>query len=324
MRFPKNRAPLLTLPVAAERKKELQLFEKHAKIRFRRPELLNLAFSHRSFANETSEEIGNNEKLEFLGDSVLGLVVAEYLFLQFPDRQEGDLAKIKSFVVSEDSLAGIARALKVDNFILIGKGEEHSGGRSKKALLADCMEGIFGAYFLDQGFKASQKFILRLLIPEINKVVEDRHQKDYKTLLQEYVQKTFRTYPRYTLQKRTGPDHDKTFWMEVRIADKTYGPGKGKNKKAAEQNAAGIAYEALTGESPEAAPEDSSESSRGRANGNTGSDQDSSRRGGGRRRSGSKNAESTANAKSGRKKGPKTNSGNGTKPDSRAKPDSSD
>ena len=249
MRFNRIRAPLHALPVEPERKKELQLFEKHAKIRFRRPELLNLAFSHRSFANETAEEIGNNEKLEFLGDSVLGLVVAEYLFLRFPEKAEGDLAKIKSFVVSEDSLAGIARALKVDNFILIGKGEEHSGGRSKKALLADCMEGIFGAYFLDQGFKASQKFILRLLVPEIEKVIEDRHRKDYKTLLQELVQKNFKTYPRYTLVKRTGPDHDKTFWMEVKIGDKTYGPGHGKNKKEAEQNAAGVAYEAIVTES---------------------------------------------------------------------------
>ena len=316
MRFPKNRAPLLTLPVAPERKKELQLFEKHAKIRFRRPELLNLAFSHRSFANETSEEIGNNEKLEFLGDSVLGLVVAEYLFLQFPDRQEGDLAKIKSFVVSEDSLAGIARALKVDNFILIGKGEENSGGRSKKALLADCMEGIFGAYFLDQGFKASQKFILRLLVPEIDKVVEDRHQKDYKTLLQEYVQKTFRTYPRYSLQKRTGPDHDKTFWMEVRIGDKTYGPGKGKNKKAAEQSAAGIAYEALTGESPDDSSEESRQSDHGNEKSRNAPDKDSARRPGGQRRSKGKNAEGTAKPKSEQKKGTQSNNRSRAKRDS--------
>lgn len=280
MRFPKNRASILALPVEPDRKKELQLFEKHAKIRFRRPELLNLAFSHRSFANETSEEVGNNEKLEFLGDSVLGLVVAEYLFLEFPDKAEGDLAKIKSFVVSEDSLAGIARSLKVDNFILIGKGEEHSGGRSKKALLADCMEGIFGAYFIDQGFKASQKFILRLLIPEIDKVVEDRHQKDYKTLLQELVQKNFRTYPRYNLIKRTGPDHDKTFWMEVKIGDRTYGPGKGKNKKTAEQSAAGIAYEAISEKvsDPEQSPARPDRGEKNADSTKNGSDQARSRR----------------------------------------------
>lgn len=254
MRFQKHRA-LRTPPVEADRRKELQLFEKHASIKFKKQELLNLAFSHRSFANENALDIGNNEKLEFLGDSVLGLVVAEYLFLQFPEKLEGDLARIKSFVVSEDSLADIARDLRVDNYILIGKGEEYSGGRTKKALLADCLEAIIGAYFIDSGWKASQRFILRMLVPEIDKVVENRHRKDYKTLLQELVQKRFRSYPKYNLQKRTGPDHDKTFWMDVRIGEQTYGPGKGKNKKEAEQAAAALAYEALEpSESAESRP----------------------------------------------------------------------
>ncbi len=248
MLFLKNANLLRFLPITSERKKELQLFEKHAGIRFRRLDLLNLAFSHRSFANENPANVGNNERLEFLGDSVLGLVVAEYLFTELPDRPEGDLAKIKSFVVSEESLAEIARKLKVDNFILIGKGEEYSGGRTKKALLADCLEGIIGAYFLDSGFKDARKFVQRYLAPEINKVLEDRHRKDYKTLLQELVQKRFKTYPRYELVKRTGPDHNKTFWMEVRINDRTYGPGSGKNKKEAEQNAARTAYLAIAKE----------------------------------------------------------------------------
>lgn len=206
---------------------------------------MNLAFSHRSFANETSDEIGNNEKLEFLGDSVLGLVVAEYLFLTFPEKVEGDLAKIKSFVVSEDSLASIARQLRVDNFILIGKGEEYSGGRGKKAILADALEAVIGAYFLDSGFAKSRKFILRYLVPEIDKVVANRHRKDYKTLLQELVQKRFKSYPKYSLVKRTGPDHDKTFWIQVAVDSETFGPGKGKNKKEAEQSAARIAYDKL-------------------------------------------------------------------------------
>lgn len=229
----------------AERRRELKLFEKTTGIRFRREELLNLAFSHRSFAHENPGNIGNNERLEFLGDSVLGLVVSEYLFTAFPGKSEGDLAKIKSFVVSEDSLAGIARILKVDNFILIGKGEEFSGGRSKKAILADCLEAIIGAYFLDSGFKKCRAFILKFIVPEITKVLENKHRQDFKTLLQEYVQKTFKTYPRYLLVQKSGPDHDKTFWMEVHIRDKVYGPGQGKNKKEAEQNAAGIAYSKL-------------------------------------------------------------------------------
>ncbi len=238
--------PALKTPsVDPERKKELQLFEKHAGIRFRKLDFLNLAFSHRSFSNENSSDIDNNEKLEFLGDSVLGMVVSDYLFRIMADKPEGDLARIKSFVVSEDSLAGIAKNIKVDNFILIGKGEEYSGGRSKKAILADCMEAIIGAYYLDSGFKSVQNFILKYLIPEINKVIENKHRKDYKTLLQEYVQKNYKSYPRYNLVKKTGPDHDRTFWIEVKVKGTAYGPGKGKNKKEAEQQAAGIAYKTL-------------------------------------------------------------------------------
>ena len=243
------KVPALKTPsVDAERKKELQLFEKHAGIRFRKSEVLNLAFSHRSYSNEIPSNIDNNEKLEFLGDSVLGIVVSDYLFRIMPERPEGELARIKSFVVSEDSLAGIAKAIKVDNYILIGKGEEYSGGRTKKAILADCMEAIFGAYYLDSGFKNVQNFILKYLIPEINKVLENKHRKDYKTLLQELVQKKYKSYPRYNIVKKTGPDHDRTFWIEVKIKGEVYGPGKGKNKKEAEQRAAGIAFESLTGE----------------------------------------------------------------------------
>jgi len=206
---------------------------------------LNLAFSHRSFANEQDDGVDNNEKLEFFGDSVLGLVVSEYLVTSLPDKTEGDMAKIKSHVVSEEILAEIGRILRLDNFILIGKGEEYSGGRSKKALIADTMEAIIGAYYLDSGFKAVRTFIRNLLVPQINMVLEDRHKKDYKTLLQEYVQKRFKSYPRYRIVHRKGPDHNRTFWIEVSVGKRTYGPGTGKNKKEAEQQAAGIAYRAL-------------------------------------------------------------------------------
>ncbi len=238
------RAPKIT----AERKKELVLFQKLANIRFRKLELLNLAFSHRSFANEYAETIGNNEKLEFLGDSVLGLVVSEYLYEAYEDMVEGDFARIKSFVVSEDSLADIAKRIKVDNFILIGKGEEYSGGRTKKAILADCMEAIFGAYYLDSGYKAVKSFICASLIPEITKVLENRHRKDYKTLLQEYVQKAYKAYPKYSVVKKSGPDHNRMFWVNVSVNGEVFGPGAGKNKKEAEQEAAGMAYHAISSE----------------------------------------------------------------------------
>ncbi|MGD0725733.1 MAG: ribonuclease III [Spirochaetia bacterium] len=238
-----KRAPSITLK--PERKRELQLFERHTGIRFRELEFLNQAFTHRSFANELGETGENNERLEFLGDSVLGLVVSEYLYETLPDQPEGELARIKSFVVSEASLSEIARGLRVDNYILIGKGEEYSGGRSKKAILADCLEAIIGAYYLDSGFQASGRFVHQMLIPEINKVLENRHAKDYKTLLQEHVQKRMKTYPKYRVVQKTGPDHDRTFWIEVHIGERSFGAGKGKNKKEAEQEAARIAYEGM-------------------------------------------------------------------------------
>lgn len=226
-----------------ERKRELQLFERHAQIRFRELEFLDQAFTHRSYANEISDEYSNNnERLEFLGDSVLGMVVSEYLYETLPDQPEGELARIKSFVVSEASLSEISKRLRVDNFILIGKGEEYSGGRSKKAILADALEAIIGAYYLDSGFMPARAFVHKILIPEINKVLENKHAKDYKTLLQEHVQKRMKTYPRYKVIQKSGPDHDKTFTIEVHIGDKSYGSGRGKNKKEAEQEAARIAY----------------------------------------------------------------------------------
>jgi len=243
--FGKPRSPLIP-GMKPERKKLLKHFEKQSGVRFKNEALLNLAFSHRSYSNENSDHRENNERLEFLGDSVLGLVVSSYLFHVLADRAEGDLAKIKSFVVSEDILSVVAKNLGIDQLLLVGKGEENSGGRTKKALLADALEAVFGAFYLDAGFAESQKFILGLLVPEINNVLEDKHKKDYKTLLQEFVQKSHKNYPKYLLVNKTGPDHDKTFFMEVQVNGKTLGSGTGKNKKEAEQEAAGQAYRAIT------------------------------------------------------------------------------
>lgn len=231
--------------ISTERKRELSLFQKLANIKFRDLSLLNLAFCHRSYANESPTFVDNNERLEFLGDSVLGLVVADWLFNHLPNSDEGDFSRIKSFVVSEDSLALIAKKLRVDNFILIGKGEEFSGGRNKKALLADCMEAIFGAYYIDSGFKAAFELIQRLLVPEIRSVLDNKHRKDYKTMLQEYVQKLYKNYPRYEVVKKTGPEHDNTFYVKVHVQKRSFGPAPGNNKKEAEQAVAQIAYESL-------------------------------------------------------------------------------
>ncbi|PIE04467.1 MAG: ribonuclease III [Spirochaetales bacterium] len=238
-----------TPEVSSLRRRELLQFQKNAGLRFRRLDLLDLAFCHRSFVNETSQDIDNNERLEFLGDSVLGLVVADYLYRILPDRPEGDLAKIKSHVVSEGSLAEIALKLDIPSIVHVGKGEELSGGRSKKALLADTMEALIGAWYLDSGFEKAEKFILRYLRQPVETVLADKHRKDYKTLLQELVQKRFHSYPRYFLDRKTGPDHEKVFWMKVEVQDKVYGPGQGGNKKSAEQEAARMAYNDLTADS---------------------------------------------------------------------------
>jgi len=229
--------------VSPERRRELQLFQNKIGCKFKNFALLDLALTHRSYSNESVYAETNNERLEFLGDSVLGLIVCEHLYIDFPEKKEGYLAKVKSYVVSEDILAEIALNLDVDKFLLVGRGEECSGGRHKKAILADSMEAIMGAYYLDSGFKAVRVFVRQLLIPEIIKVKENRHKKDYKTLLQEYMQKKYKSYPKYVTVKKSGPDHDRTFWINVEAAGKVFGPGKGKNKKEAEQLVAQIAYD---------------------------------------------------------------------------------
>jgi ribonuclease-3 len=230
-------------PLSKERKDLLQLFQRDSQIHFKDLQLLNKAFTHRSYSHESDAGRGNNERLEFLGDSVLGLIAASELFTGLLDKSEGDLARIKSFIVSEESLSRIAKELGIDRYLLIGKGEEHSGGRTKKAILADAMEAVIGAYYLDSGFAKAQRFVLRALKTEIDRVLQNKHQKDYKTILQEFAQKRFKVYPQYKVLKKEGPDHDRTFWMTVSLDGRDFGPESGKNKKEAEQLVARLACE---------------------------------------------------------------------------------
>jgi ribonuclease-3 len=231
--------------LSKERKALLSAFQAKAGIRFRSLGLLNLSFTHRSCGNEDPSRSQNNERLEFLGDAVLGLVAASCLYGSLSDRSEGELARVKSYVVSEEVLSEISKTLGVDACLLVGKGEEQSGGRAKKAILADAMEAVIGAYYVDAGFEPCFKFVRRLVEPEIGKVLQNRHHKDYKTTLQEYAQKYHRTYPTYRLVKKTGPDHDRTFWVSCEVGGSDYGPASGKNKKEAEQGAAKAAYESI-------------------------------------------------------------------------------
>jgi len=202
---------------------------------------------HRSVSNETGVKT-NNERLEFLGDSILGAVCATLLYQNYKDKPEGELAKIKAVVVSEDILSGIALNLGIDKMLLLGKGEEMSGGRTKKAILADALEALIGALYLDSGYKPAFDFVSDCIQPEIDKVTGTNYHKDYKSILQEYCQREYRCYPDYVVVKRTGPEHDRTFWIEVRIGDKVYGAGSGRNKKSAEQEAAKAAWEQIAAE----------------------------------------------------------------------------
>lgn len=231
--------------ISSTRERELLAFKQESAMKCDNLNLLNLAFTHRSFANETTEEVGNNEKLEFLGDSVLGMYVADWLLRNLPAKQEGDFSKIKSVVVSEDSLAMIARKLNVDKYLLIGKGEENSGGRDKKTLLADCMEALFAASYLDSGFENAKKFVMLHLEDQIQAVLKYDYHRDYKTSLQEYMQKKWRKCPVYTLVKKTGPEHEFTFFVEVQVNNQSFGPAQGRSKKDAEQNAAKLAYDSV-------------------------------------------------------------------------------
>jgi ribonuclease-3 len=199
---------------------------------------------HRSVSNETGSKV-NNERLEFLGDSILGAVCATLLYQKYSEKNEGELAKIKAVVVSEDILSEVALKLQIDKILLLGKGEELSGGRTKKAILADAMEALIGALYIDSGYKTAFDFVSRSITPEINRVTGDNYHKDYKSLFQEYCQRLFHCYPEYRMVKRSGPEHERTFWMEVRVGETVYGMGTGRNKKSAEQEAARIAYEAL-------------------------------------------------------------------------------
>lgn len=182
--------------LAPDRVRALSLFCKNLSIKFNNLNLLDLAFHHRSFSNEdVSHKHLNNERLEFLGDSVLGMATATYLYESMEENPEGDLSRIKSVVVSEDSLAPIALRMGIDKMLVLGKGEEMTGGRQKKAILADAVEAVIGAYYLDSGYNAAQKFIYSFIVPEVDKVRNDKGKKDYKSLLQELCQKKYRSCP---------------------------------------------------------------------------------------------------------------------------------
>jgi ribonuclease-3 len=202
----------------------------------RRPKLFLRALTHKSAEQELGFE--SNERLEFLGDAVLDLVLAEHLCRSHPDLAEGDLTKLKAVAVSEPILAAVGRDLEVGRFLLLAKGEELTGGRDRSSILADSVEAIFAAVYLDRGYRVTRALILRLLADHLAAIERREYEPDYKTLLQERIQEIHRTPPTYRVVSQSGPDHDRTFVAEARIGRQVLGRGTGKSKKQAEQAAA--------------------------------------------------------------------------------------
>ncbi|MGE5404868.1 MAG: ribonuclease III [Candidatus Saccharibacteria bacterium] len=199
-------------------------------------DLLSTALTHPSFAQE-HEGCENNQRLEFLGDAVLNLVVAKYLYLNYPGRQEGVLTKIRAKVVCEQYLVKLAQSMTIGDYLILGRGEENSGGRRRNSILADAVESVIGALYLDQGMEATEEFILRYLQDEIDQVANGDFY-DFKSRLQELVQSSSRDNVTYEILDETGPAHDRTFTAGVYFQSRLLAQGTGKSKKEAEQRAA--------------------------------------------------------------------------------------
>ncbi len=213
-------------------------------VRFRDRALCEVALTHRSYAFERGLEV-NNERLEFLGDAVLGLVVTDMAYREFPEMTEGELAKLRAAIVNMGALAEVARDLGLGRFVLLGKGEELSGGRDKASILADVLEALIGAIYLDRGLETARRLIERLFRPRMVAYVRGEGERDYKTILQELAAAELRTLPEYRISER-GPDHEKEFTATVYLAGEPLGTGVGRSKKEAEQQAAHEAYRRLS------------------------------------------------------------------------------
>ena len=215
-------------------------------------DLLDRALTHRSYCAEQGVE-ESNERLEFLGDSVLGLVVTRFAYQEYPQLPEGELAKLRASVVSADTLAEIAEELDLGASLRLGKGEDASGGRGKPSILADAMEAVIAAVYLDGGLEPATQLVLALLEGRIREQATGPGGQDYKTRLQELAAQRYDQLPRYQV-RHEGPDHSKRFFAAVFLRNEEYGSGEGRSKKTAEQAAAQVAWERLQGEANGAAP----------------------------------------------------------------------
>ena len=222
---------------------DLAELQKTLGLRFKDPSLLEQALVHSSYINESLGIAASNERLEFLGDAVLGFIIAGELYQRLPQYAEGEMTELRSSLVRGDALSRMAKAISLGDYLYLGKGEEASGGRRKPANLAGAMEAVIAAIFLDQGSSAARDFVLRLIAKELKKALSQGIEHDYKSQLQEIIQARHQQTPTYKVTEAVGPDHDRRFSVEVRVGDTVLGIGSGKSKKLAEIEAARAALE---------------------------------------------------------------------------------
>lgn len=226
-------------------KDDFAQFAAKLNLKFKNPQLLRQAFIHRSYLNEIKSDLPSNERLEFLGDSILSLVASLHLFTLRPNDSEGELTNLRAYVVKTKSLAKAARNLQLGNYLKVSKGEEVSGGRNNPQLLANTYEAILGAIFLDQGLEVVKKVIEKTLFSIFEKEIKGGPPKDAKSNLQEYVQEHLKRSPVYKILQTRGPDHAKKFLVAVYVGSKEYGRGTGLSKQDAEEQAAKEAIQKL-------------------------------------------------------------------------------
>lgn len=224
---------------------KLNKLETAINIKFKDRTLLKRALVHRSYLNENSKERESNERLEFLGDAVLELVVSNYLYHKYPSLPEGKLTSFRSAIVNTKTLASVAQQIELGNYLYLSRGEEAGGGRQNNSLLADTFEALLGAIYLDQGFNKARQLVEKLLLPLLPGIIERGAYIDYKSHLQALIQEREKITPNYKVIREVGPDHDKTFTVVCLANGKTLGRGKGKSKQEAEQDAARLSLKKL-------------------------------------------------------------------------------
>jgi ribonuclease-3 len=218
------------------REEAIRKLQENIGVVFKKPELLHQALRHRSASSE--DAFACNERMEFLGDSIVGMTICDYLFSHYPEHKEGEMARAKAYLASEHVLACVARDICLNDAIEMSAAEETAGGRERNSILSDAFEALVAAIYLDQGIRTSRRVIRQVLKPYFARVDRDDYRRDFKSLLQEVIQAKKRKTPHYRIAEETGADHDKTFVAHAILGNKVIGSGEGKSKKEAEQNAA--------------------------------------------------------------------------------------